>query len=185
MTMVLAIRKADPQEIEPLHEILTKCGLDMQARFGLGHWVPPYPLELMRKSAEERDVYAVYDDHKLIATFTTGTSPLPYYRTIPGVWECWEPSGEPALYCSRLAVLPELQGRGVGTWCMQTIERLAQAEGCRAVRFDAYDKHLQLLEFYDRLGYHRRGTFTFNTKLYGDTGMVCFEKVKKEFVVKE
>jgi GNAT superfamily N-acetyltransferase len=183
--MKLTMRKVEPEEIEPLHEILKKCGLDEQARFGLGYWVPPYPLEAMRKSAEERDVYAVYDGDELVATFTTGTQQPSYYLTIPGVREAWDASGEPALYLSRLAVLPEFQGRGIGTWCIKRMERLARAEGCKAVRFDAYDKHLKLLEYYDRLGYHRRGTFTFNTKRYGETGMVCFEKLSHEFVREE
>ena len=182
---MLVIRKFLPEEVELLHVILDKCGRDMQARFGLGHWIPPYPLELMRKSAEERDVYAVYDGDVLVGTFTIGMQPPPYYLTIPGVQESWDASGEPVLYGNRLAVLPELQGRGIGTWCMKTMERLAQAQGCKAVRFDAYDKHLSLLEFYDRLGYHRRGTFIFNTKLYGETGMVCFEKLSHEFAREE
>lgn len=183
--ITLAIRKSGPDEVEPLHAILTQCGQDLQARFGLNHWVPPYPLELMRKSAQERDVYAIYDGAELVATFTTGTVPPPYYLTIPGLWESWDAAGEPALYLNRLAVRPELQGRGIGTWCMKTIERMAQAEGCKAVRFDAYDKHLKLLEFYDRLAYHRRGVFSFFTKLHGDTGMVCFEKLSYEFTIEE
>lgn len=183
--MSLAMRKSGPEEVEPLHAILSKCGQDMQARFGLSHWIPPYPLELMRKSAEERDVYAIVDGIELVATFTTGTVPQPYYLTIPGLWEAWDAAGEPALYLNRLAVLPRLQGRGIGTWCMNTIESMAQAEGCRAVRFDAYNKHLKLLEYYDRLGYHRRGSFIFESPRRGVTGMVCFEKLINEFVTEE
>ena len=68
---------------------------------------------------------------------------------------------------------------------MQTIEQMALAKGCEAVRFDAYDKHLQLLKFYDKLGYHRRGSFIFTTKLYGETGMVCFEQLKYKFFAEE
>lgn len=183
--MTLSIRKINAEEVEPLHSILSKCGKDMQARFGLSHWIPPYPLELMHKSAQERDVYAVYDGVELVATFTTGAAPPPYYLTIPGLWQSWDAAGEPALYLNRLAVLPEFQGRGIGTWCMKKIERLAQAEGCRAVRFDAYDKHLKLLEFYDRLGYHRRGSFIFESPRRGVTGMVCYEKLSNEFVTEE
>ncbi|TMF51354.1 MAG: GNAT family N-acetyltransferase [Chloroflexi bacterium] len=183
--MNLHIRKVGPDEVEPLHEMLRKCGQNMKARLGLGHWDPPYPLHLFRKSAEERDVYAVLDGNQLVATFTIGTDEPSYYRTIPGVWESWDVSGEPALYLNRLAVFPELQGQGIGTWCTQTIEQIALARGCEAVRFDAYDKHLQLLKFYDKLGYRRRGTFIFTTKLYGETGMVCFEQLKYKFFAEE
>ena len=113
--MKLYRRQVGPDEIEGLHEILRKCGQDMKVRLRLGHWDPPYPLELMRKSVEERRVYAVYNDELLAATFTVGTQPSAYYRTIPGVWEVWDPAGESALYANRLAVLPEFQGQGIGT----------------------------------------------------------------------
>jgi GNAT superfamily N-acetyltransferase len=179
--MNLHRRKVGPDEIEALHEIVRKCGQDMKGRLGLDHWDPPYPLELMRQSAQERSVYAVYNDEQLVATFTVGTQALPYYRTIPGVWEAWDPSGESALYANRLAVLPELQGQGIGTWCMEEYERLARAEGCEAIRLDTYDKHLGLFAWYQKRGYQWRGAFTFHTKLYGETGMVCFEKMKRDF----
>jgi GNAT superfamily N-acetyltransferase len=110
--MNLHIQKVGPTEVEPLHEILRLCGLDMRSRLGLAHWIPPYPLELMRKSVEERSVYAVYNDDQLVSTFTVGTQPPTYYRTISGVWEAWDAGGEPALYLNRLAVLPEFQGQG-------------------------------------------------------------------------
>ncbi len=48
---------------------------------------------------------------------------------------------------------------------------------CKAIRLDAYDKHLKLLAWYTKLGYHCRGTFAFYTKLHGETGMACFEKI--------
>jgi GNAT superfamily N-acetyltransferase len=181
--MNLQRRRVGPDEMEALHEILSKCGQDMKARLGLSHWDPPYPLELMRKAAQERDVYAVYNDELLVATFTVGTQPPTYYRTIPGVWEAWDPAGEPALYANRLAVLPEFQGLGIGTWCMHEYERMARGEECEAIRLDAYDKHLSLLAWYEKLGYHWRGTFAFHTRLYSETGMACYEKMKRDFRV--
>lgn len=180
--MNLSLGKVGPDEVEDLHEILRKCGQDMKVHLGLGHWDPPYPLELMRKSAEERNVFAVLNDGRLVATFTVGTEAPSYYRTIPGVWEAWDPSGEPALYANRLAVLPEFQGQGIGTWCMHECERMARAEGCGAIRLDAYDKHLRLLAWYEKLGYHWRGNFSFQTRLHGETGMACYEKMRSEFV---
>lgn len=181
--MNLHRRQVGADEIEALHEILRKCGRDMRVRFGLGHWDPPYPLELMRKSLEERRVYAVYNGELLVATFTVGTQPPGYYHTIPGVWEAWNPAGEPALYANRLAVLPEFQGQGIGTWCMHEYERMAHGEGCKAIRLDAYDKHMSLLAWYEKRGYHWRGTFAFHTKLHGETGMACYEKMRQDFRV--
>src|SRR5438270_4403167 len=172
--MNLEIQRVGPDSIEELHNILEKCGQDMQVRFGLAHWVPAYPLHLMRRDAEVKSVYAVREGNQAVATFTIGTQAPSYYEM-----SIWENPGARALYVSRLAVLPEYQGKGIGKWCMDTIEQLAAAEECTAVRLDAYDKYVKLHEFYHHLGYQQRGVFRFNTKLYGETGAVFFEKILK------
>ncbi len=69
------------------------------------------------------------------------------------------------------------------TWCMQEYEHIAFIEECEAIRLDTYDKHLSLLTWYEKLGYLWRGTFTFHTRLYGETGMACYEKMKHDFRV--
>ncbi len=181
--MKLERRQIGPSEVEAVHEIMKQCGQDMKERLGLGHWDPPYPLALLRTSAKERRVYAVLTDEQLVATFTVGKEPPSYYHTIAGVWESWDPSGEPALYVNRLAVLPALQGQGIGTWCMQEIEQMASREGYEAIRLDAYGNHLKLVEWYQHLGYHWRGTFVFRTRLYGETCMTCLEKMKEGVTV--
>jgi GNAT superfamily N-acetyltransferase len=180
--MDLRCKQVDPDEVEALYEILAKCGQDMKARLGLGHWTPPYPLEGLRRSAQERQVYAVLDDERLVATFTIGNQAPSHYHSVPGVWEVWDASSEPTIYVNRLAVLPECQGQGIGTWCMHEIERLAQRAGYASIRLDAYDQHKQLVAWYQWLGYHWRGAFKFSTRLYGETGMVCLEKVKADFL---
>jgi GNAT superfamily N-acetyltransferase/ketosteroid isomerase-like protein len=151
-------------KVEELHGVLAKCGEDLK-RQGLDHWDPPYPLESLRKDAEERRVYRIRLDRGLAGTFTIGTEPLEYYDA--GIWSTPD---EKAVYASRLAILPELQGRGIGTWCMGEVERIAAEDGL-AVRLDGYEKHERLLRFYDRLGYERRGVVE-------DRGckLVCFEK---------
>lgn len=170
--MKLAIQQVGPGDVEELHSILEKCGQDMQARFGLAHWVPAYPLHLMRRETETKNVYAVRKGDQVVATFTIGTQAPSYYDL-----SMWEDPGAKALYVGHLAVLPALQGKGIGRWCMENIERLSIDAGCTAVRLDAYDKHVGLHEFYRHLGYQERGVLRFNTKLYGETGAVFFEKI--------
>ncbi len=66
---------------------------------------------------------------------------------------------------------------------MHEYEHLAHTEGCEAIRLDAYDKHLRLLAWYEKRRYHWRGTFAFHTKLHGETGMACYEKMARDFRV--
>jgi GNAT superfamily N-acetyltransferase len=160
------IEKVPPNEVGDLHEILRKCGQDLKARFGLGHWDPPYPLHLLRRDARERSVYAVLDGPQTVATFTTGAEPYPYYDM-----SLWTAPTAKATYVGHLAVLPHLQGNGIGTWCMRAIERLATDEGSEAVRLDVYRMHVTALEFFARLGYSPRGFVPFR-----DTELVCLER---------
>ena len=159
--------KIGPGEIEPVYKILKLCGQDMKFKLGLTHWYPSYPIELLSKDVEERSVYAVSENEYIIATFTIGTQPLEYYYK-----KLWKYPEQQAMYVSHLAVLPELQRKGIGSWCMKNIENIAVDSGCAAIRLDAYEKYEQLLEFYRRLGYERRMIVEFQ-KLK----LVCLEKI--------
>lgn len=170
--MNLTIQKVTPEQVDALHTILEQCGLDMQAKFGLSHWIPAYPIERLREDARIKSVYAVCEDEPVIATFTIGTQ-APYYYA-DSVWQ--NPHAR-ALYVNHLAILPAYQGKGIGTWCMQTVEQFALADDCAAVRLDAYDKHAKLHEFYRRLGYQERGTIHVITKSGKEGDAMYFEKL--------
>ncbi len=168
----MELEQVGAEGIAELHSILEACGLDMLERFGLGHWIPAYPLELMQQDAITRNVYAVREGLRAVATFTVSTQAPDYYQM-----DMWQNPSARAFYVSRLAVMPAYQDRGIGRWCMRQIEQLATAAECSVVRLDAYYKHLRLFEFYQRLGYQKRGVLTRRTKRYGETGCVCFEKL--------
>jgi GNAT superfamily N-acetyltransferase len=167
-------KRIGPDEVEVVHDILRQCGEDMRERLGLTHWIPPYPLHLMRQSAQEKRVYAVLNKEQVIATFTVGDQGASYYDQLGDIWEAMQTR---ALYLNRLAVLPHLQGRGIGSWCMVRIEQIAREEHYEAIRFDAYARHVKLLDFYQKAGYHQRGVFVVFTPRRGEAETVCFEKV--------
>ena len=172
------IKRVEPQEVEVIHDILRQCGEDMKERFGLTHWIPPYPLHLLRQSAQEKRVYAVFNTEGMIATFTLGKQAPSYYAQLDDIWESAQAR---ALYLNRLAVLPRLQGQGIGSWCLEHIEQLASEEQYEAIRFDAYARHVKLLNFYQKAGYHQKGLFVVSTPAHGENEIVCFEKVRSEY----
>jgi GNAT superfamily N-acetyltransferase len=168
------IRRVGPDEVEEVHDILRQCGEDMKERFGLAHWIPPYPLNLMRQSAQEKRVYAVLDQNRVIGTFTIGAQVPSYYDQLGDIWGSMQAR---ALYLNRLAVVPHLQGQGIGSWCLARVEQFASQERYEAIRFDAYARHTKLLDFYQKAGYAQRGTFVVSTPRRGEAETVCFEKV--------
>jgi GNAT superfamily N-acetyltransferase len=161
----LSVRLAS--DAEAVHALLTECGLDLRERLGLTHWLPAYPLHLLREAMEKGNVYEAVAAGERVATFTVSPEAPTYYRGVH-----WSPEGEPAAYVTRLAVRPGEQGRGLGRWCMTWIEDDVRRGGVASVRLDAYAEHALLLRFYRGLGYAERGTLVANAR-----ALVCFEKV--------
>jgi GNAT superfamily N-acetyltransferase len=175
--MDLHYQQLSPASVEPVHDILRLCGLDMQERLGLGHWVPPYPLEKLRRDAEHRQVYAVVHKDQIVATFTLGTALPASYERIPAILQMWNTAQPRALYINHLAILPDLQGRGLGRRCMGTIESMAAALGCEVIRLDAYIRHSGLQVFYPKLGYRDVAHVVFLSERRGEAETVCYEKL--------
>ena len=75
---------------------------------------------------------------------------------------------------TRLAVLPEAQGRGIGRWCMARAEALARERGCAFLRLDVHGGHTGLAQFYQGQGYEPRGTVAVRSP--DEPGLLCFEK---------
>lgn len=140
----------------------------MQERLSLGHWIPAYPLPLFEEQVEKGNVWGVFDAiGRAVATFTVSREAPSYFDL-----SLWSGEGEPALYATRLGVLPGLQNRGIGTCCVATVEELAADLGCRSVRFDAVANHQPLLAYHRKLGYREVGCY----EAFGSQ-MVGFEKL--------
>ncbi|MEO1560928.1 MAG: GNAT family N-acetyltransferase [Cyanobacteria bacterium J06632_19] len=172
--MRLSISQVTVSEIPALHQILVECGLDLQKRFNLYYWVPPYPLEKMLKDANKMDIYAIKLDSELIGTFTIETKMPSGYFKYGDI--NWQNPGLSAFCIHRLAVLPLFQGKGIGTWCLQQIENLAINRNYSAVRLDAVKKNQKLLKFYEQSVYKRVGEMIFYPEDKYEDAFV-FEKV--------
>jgi len=121
--MRFAVARVGRAGVEEAHEVITRCSDHLKENFDLGeYWDPPYPLGLLRRDTEEREVYAARLEDNMVATFTLDTEP-PAYFDLDDYMAKWENPEAEAIYVFRLAVLPQLQGRGIGTWCMEWIER--------------------------------------------------------------
>lgn len=167
----LHLVKYRPDEVKALYDIIVECGQDMFLRFGLSHWHPPYPFDVMQRNAARMDVYGVHHGDELIGTFTTGAGDRKYNH------ELWSDDSMIPLYLYKLAIRPIYQGRGWGRWCIEQIENMATNRQYRAIRFDVIASHLGLRSFFKELEYSERGT-RFVSDYYGVKWEVAFfEKV--------
>jgi ribosomal protein S18 acetylase RimI-like enzyme len=73
----------------------------------------------------------------------------------------------------KLATAPQFAGRGIGSFCLKEIERLARYEKCTETICEVYDKSKHAKRFYEHQGY----------VVYGKTDTLNYKelKLRKEF----
>lgn len=121
-------------------KILNRCGKDMSNKYGLHHWDNP-----MIKSCVivflcllKNQIYLVLDAGTPVATFQIKVL-------------------DDALFFEKLAVVPNVSGKGYGSYCMKLIEKRAIKLGLKKVRMEVYDQSEHAIDFYKHKGYSQVG----------------------------
>ena len=178
------MRRATVADAARLHEIVAAAGRAL-ADEGFRNWLSPDPVERIAEDIGTREVYVVsapgtprlgarlaqFDaagwGQTPLATFTLGPTARRPYSPEP-----WVDPSAPAFYLNRLAVDPRLQGAGIGSWCLQRIERLPRDRGVQAVRCDVLTANTRLCRLYERVGYEARGA-----RSHSGWQFTCYERV--------
>ena len=128
-------------ELNKVSDILYLCGKDMATKYDLHHWDNSRLKNaiVVILCVAKNNVYLVYDEKKAIATFQT------------------KKIGD-SLNFQKLATNPAFAGKGVGSFCMETIESMAREQGCKKVSMEVYDKSNHAMSFYEHRGYSVCGT---------------------------
>lgn len=155
MFTVCKIKKYDIVKLMKISKILYDCGKDMAQKNNLHHWnVSRLKMFLIVMLYNlDNDTYLVYDGKILKATFQVKQS-------------------DNVLAFQKLATAPQYSGGGLGTFCLQEIERIAEKRGCKEIICDVYDKNVNVKEFYEKRGYYVYDT--------GATRNYTILKLKKE-----
>lgn len=108
----------------------------MAEKYDLHHWDNSHFKNwiIVALCALKNRIYLVYDGKTPVATFQT--------RKV----------NEDLLF-QKLATLPEFAGKGIGTFCMNQIERLGRAEDCRHLICEVYDQSHYAKSFYEHRSY--------------------------------
>ena len=119
-----------------VERILYSCGKDMAEKEGLYHWDNPHfkNILILILCALKNRIHLIYNSSTPVATFQT--------RTL----------GD-SLYFYKLATVPSLSNKGIGTYCLDEIERQASVSGCKSSCCEVYNKSIHAIEFYKHRGY--------------------------------
>lgn len=122
--------------LSKVSNILYLCGKDMAERYDLHHWHNSKFKNalIVMICAMKNNIYLVFDGKNAIATFQTKKT-------------------ENGLNFQKLATSPLFARKGVGSFCMETIENMAREQGCSKVCLEVYDKSNHAMSFYEHRGY--------------------------------
>jgi len=152
----ITIKRYLSQEIDPIHQIITACGKNMENQFGSIRWLPPEPIDLLCQEAVEREVYGIHTQKKgeefVVGTFTIDL------RAWDGDVISWKDPHHKALYLYRLAIHPDYQRQKFGHLGLKAIIEIARERHCDAIRCDVFPENTKIIRFYRNQGFQVRGT---------------------------
>ena len=119
-------------------DILYACGRDMAKRYALHHWDNSRikTLAIVFYCAIKNKMFLVYEDKTPVATFQV------------------RKNGDTLLF-QKLATLPQYEGRGIGSFCINEIETMGRDLKCTDIDCEVYSESKRAIQFYEHKGYCR------------------------------
>lgn len=136
-------------------ELKAAVAEDMTRRHGRGLWSSYGTTKGVLFAMRSSRVYLAMRNNDLLGMFRL-TTKKPWAIDVSYFTPC-----ERALYLVDMAVLPMVQGRGIGRRCLKEAKRLANAWPADAIRLDAFDHAAGAGGFYASCGYTEVGRATF------------------------
>ena len=150
------IRKAREIDIEAIIEITKACAKTMIAN-GIYQWNEHYPTHAAFKKDINRDeLYVLEFDGRVKGTIVISSLMDEEYIPIK-----WLTKNENNIYIHRLAVHPELQGKGYAQKLMDFAEQFAIDNNYTSIRLDTFSQNKRNQKFYELRGYKRLGDIYF------------------------
>lgn len=161
----MKLHPATPADAADIAALGVLVADDLTGKFGKGHWSSAPSERGIQFSIRRGAVFFLHRRRgKLIAMLALATR-KPWAIDVG----YFTPVARP-LYLTGMAVLPSLQGKGLGREALVDAVRVAREWPADAIRLDAYDAEAGAGGFYARCGYAERGRVT-----YRNTPLVYFE----------
>ena len=131
------------------------------------HW-GIYPNEqVIQETFDAGTLYVLRNENRIAAALTVDTCQSPEYEDVT-----WQRGTNPGLF-HRLAVHPDMRGKGIGTQALTDAQAMMKEWGCDCLRCDTYWDNAPARRLYPHLGMREAGEIHLNKK---PLPFVCFEK---------
>ena len=165
----MEIRKAELSDLDPICEIIEECKEDM-SKWGDEQWPKTHPSrEKIREGILKGEHFVAVENGRILGGMRICNYD-PGYGEVS--WSCEE---ENPVIVHRLAILPEMQGKGIAKKLMVFVEKYASEHGSKCVRLDTYVNNRTANKFYQKLDYVERGRIRMPWHMPEE--YICYEKV--------
>jgi GNAT superfamily N-acetyltransferase len=155
--------------LDEVNEIYLKCR-DQLIQNGIFQWDNQYPnKDYFKECIESKVLFVLMNDSEIIGHVVLNEWESGEWGIIP-----WKES-KPIMIHS-LMINPLFQGKGLGTVFVTRCEECAIEKGYNSIRLDAFSGNEKAIHLYNKLGYQKRGSVSFNSKPDGHQEYICFEK---------
>lgn len=150
------IRRAKISEIPDILTITQACAKKMKEN-GIFQWNEHYPSkEAFQKDIDRGELFVVEEKNTVQGTIVISTLMDEEYKPIQWL----TPNGN-SVYIHRLAVHPNLQGKGLAQQMMDFAENHAREHRFVSVRLDTFSQNKRNQRFYEQRGYQKLGDIYF------------------------
>jgi len=150
------IRKGKVEDIKIIMDLTNACAKAMIAN-GIYQWNELYPNpSAFKKDIERNELYVLEIDAKIKGTIVISTFIDQEYIPVK-----WLTKNENNIYIHRLAIHPNLQGKGYAQQLMNFAEQFAIENNYSSIRLDTFSQNKRNQKFYELRGYKRLGDIYF------------------------
>lgn len=151
----LDIQPATAKDLDSVWKIIDSCSDWLVTAKGLDHWKKYYNQALVAKKIRTQKVYLARAENNPVATITLDFNPVSYYtkEDMTNFVDRKVRAG----YVTALAVLPELQGRGIASRMMDFVEERAASLNGKYLRLDCRASYEDIVRFYVHRGFKTVG----------------------------
>jgi GNAT superfamily N-acetyltransferase len=149
--MKLTFSTALPADAPALAALHTAIAEDLTQRYGRGPWSMRTTEKGMLFSMRCSRVLVARRGKKIVGTFCLQTKKpwaidVSYFTPV-----------KKAIYLTQMAVVPAMQGKGIGRSLLKEAMKQTRAWPADAIRLDAFDAEAGAGGFYPRCGFHETG----------------------------
>lgn len=165
--MIVKAKKIDIPEILALTRACAKSMIDK----GIYQWNEHYPsASAFEQDIEREELVVLKKDGAIIGTIVVSTIMDEEYEDVE-----WLTPSQGNIYVHRLAVHPDMQGKGYATKLMNYALFSAQQAGAPSIRLDTFSQNKRNQQFYESRGYKRLGSIYFPKQ--SNDPFYCYERI--------